>query len=82
MKLTEKQVALLIEIGGGTKEVISRDHPHHHDCIKNAVENAFELLERAQNINRIRQRTLRENMGESIIESGGAKRGKQINTED
>ena len=48
MKLTEKQVALLIELGGGTKEVISRDHPHHHDCIKNAVENAFQLLERAQ----------------------------------
>ena len=48
MKLTEKQIALLIELGGGTKEVISPDHPHHHDCIKNAVENAFELLERAQ----------------------------------
>ena len=47
MKLTGKQIALLIQLGGGTKEVISRDHPHHHACIKQAVENAFELLERA-----------------------------------
>ena len=48
MKLTKKQVALLIELGGGTQKVVSRDHPHHHACIKQAVENAFELLERAQ----------------------------------
>ena len=43
MKLTGKQIALLVELGGGTKEVVSRDHPHHHTCIKQAVENAFEL---------------------------------------
>ena len=48
MKLTGKQIALLVELGGGTKEVVSRDHPHHHACIKQAVENAFELMERAQ----------------------------------
>ena len=48
MKLSQEQIAFLIKLAGGTEDMVSRNHPQHHACIQQAVENAFTLFEAAQ----------------------------------
>lgn len=48
MKLTEEQIDFLIKFGDGTEEMVSPNHPQHHECIKDALENAMLLVEAAQ----------------------------------
>ena len=48
MELTKERIAFLIKLGGGTPEMEDPEHPQHHECIQRSVDNAFILMEIAQ----------------------------------
>ena len=44
----KEKILFLVRLGGGSEAEADPSHPSHHECIQQAVNNAFILLEYAQ----------------------------------
>ena len=48
MEITKEKIAFLVKLAGGTPEMENPDHPQHLECIQRSVDNAFTVMETAQ----------------------------------